>query len=252
MQAVFPEGGLSRDGALRPPKLGLLSYMVSNFDPNGARDIVFVPVGVNYDRVLEDRILTSGELEDIEKAKTYRFRPGVLLRYVGHSIWLALRGKWHRFGYTCVSFGTPLSMRTHLQENNIDFRAMGADQKYHEIERLGEHLMKEVGRVVPALPVSLVAYVMQETDIEAPTVFELKGLVHDLVEQLEEAGAYVHIPRADRDYALDVGVRMLVMRGLVIEEDGHYRINPEERVLIRYYANAIAHLVKEPVNAAVR
>ena len=32
-QAVFPEGGLTRDGRLRPPKLGLLSYMVSGFDP---------------------------------------------------------------------------------------------------------------------------------------------------------------------------------------------------------------------------
>src|SRR5215813_9671328 len=55
-QAVFPEGGLTRDGKLRPPKLGLLSYMVSGFDPAGTRDIVFVPVGLNYDRVLEDRI----------------------------------------------------------------------------------------------------------------------------------------------------------------------------------------------------
>ena len=34
-QAVFPEGGLTRDGALRPPKLGILSYMVSGFDPQG-------------------------------------------------------------------------------------------------------------------------------------------------------------------------------------------------------------------------
>ncbi len=55
-QAVFPEGGLTRDGALRPPKLGILSYIVSGFDPNGARDVVFVPVGLNYDRVLEDRV----------------------------------------------------------------------------------------------------------------------------------------------------------------------------------------------------
>jgi glycerol-3-phosphate O-acyltransferase len=54
-QAVFPEGGLSRDGHLRPPKFGLLGYMVSGFDPNGAKDVVFIPVGINYDRVLEDR-----------------------------------------------------------------------------------------------------------------------------------------------------------------------------------------------------
>src|SRR5262245_59311650 len=50
-QAVFPEGGLTRDGKLRPPKLGLLSYMVSGFDPAGARDFVFVPVGLTYVRV---------------------------------------------------------------------------------------------------------------------------------------------------------------------------------------------------------
>ena len=52
-QAIFPEGGLSRDGRLALPKLGLLSYIVTGFDPSG-RDVVFVPVGLNYDRVLED------------------------------------------------------------------------------------------------------------------------------------------------------------------------------------------------------
>ena len=54
-QAMFPEGGLTRDGALRAPKLGLLGYIVGRFDPKGARDVVFVPVGINYDRVIEDR-----------------------------------------------------------------------------------------------------------------------------------------------------------------------------------------------------
>ena len=55
-QAMFPEGGLTRDGKLRPPKLGLIGYMVSGFDAQGPRDAVFVPVGINYDRVLEDRL----------------------------------------------------------------------------------------------------------------------------------------------------------------------------------------------------
>src|SRR6266511_3163584 len=34
-QALFPEGGLSREGKLRPPKLGILDYMVRAFDPAG-------------------------------------------------------------------------------------------------------------------------------------------------------------------------------------------------------------------------
>src|SRR3954452_19792386 len=56
-QAVYPEGGLSRDGRLRSPKLGILDYMLRGFDPKGDRDLVFIPVGINYDRVLEDRTL---------------------------------------------------------------------------------------------------------------------------------------------------------------------------------------------------
>src|SRR3954471_4782099 len=60
-QAVFPEGGLSRDGRMRPPRLGVLDYMMRGFRLDGDRDLVFVPLGVNYDRVLEDRTLLLGE-----------------------------------------------------------------------------------------------------------------------------------------------------------------------------------------------
>ena len=58
-QAIFPEGGLSLDGKVGPPKLGLLSYILADFDPEQARDVVFVPVALNYDRVLEDRVLVE-------------------------------------------------------------------------------------------------------------------------------------------------------------------------------------------------
>ena len=57
VQAIYPEGNLSRNGRLRRPRLGLVSYMLSAFDPDGERDLVFIPVGINYDRVLEDRLL---------------------------------------------------------------------------------------------------------------------------------------------------------------------------------------------------
>src|SRR5687767_13081625 len=58
-QAVFPEGGLSRDGRMRAPRLGVLDYMLRGFQLDGERDLVFVPLGLNYDRVLEDRSLLA-------------------------------------------------------------------------------------------------------------------------------------------------------------------------------------------------
>ena len=36
--------------------MGLLNYVISGADTE-QRDVVFVPVALNYDRVLEDRIL---------------------------------------------------------------------------------------------------------------------------------------------------------------------------------------------------
>ena len=58
-QAIFPEGGLSLDGRVGAAKMGLLSYILQDFGPDH-RDVVFVPVGIGYDRVLEDRLLVEG------------------------------------------------------------------------------------------------------------------------------------------------------------------------------------------------
>jgi glycerol-3-phosphate O-acyltransferase len=53
----------------------------------------------------------------------------------------------------------------------------------------------------------------------------------------------VHIPRSDQEYAVEVGLRMLMLRHLVELNGGIYRPNPKEHALLAYYANAIAHLL---------
>lgn len=244
-QAVFPEGGLTRDGSLRPPKLGLLSYMVSGFDPATSRDIYFVPIGLNYDRVLEDRVLTAAASTPAGEKPRFAFNPLVLAGFLGRSLWLRIRGRWHRFGYACVSFGRPLSLKAYLAERGTDFRALPEQQRFAEIERLGQRLMAEVGRVVPALPVSLVATAMLASGERGLSSLELKGAVFDLMQRLKAQGAHVHIPRQDQEYAVEVGLRMLTMRHLVELADGVYRANPKETAVLAFYANAIAHLLND-------
>ena len=53
------------------------------------------------------------------------------------------------------------------------------------------------------------------------------------------------MPRADRDYAVGVGLRMLTLRHLVGEADGLYSALPSELTLLRYYANSIAHFGRQ-------
>jgi len=257
-QAVFLEGGLSRDGCLRPPKLGLLSYMLAGAAEADQRDIVFVPVGLNYDRVLEDRVLVAVSQDDEQKAPKFRFSASSIVGFAFNQMWLRLRGRWHRFGYACVSFGEPVSLNAWQAERSITLASLENEERNKAIDRLGENLITAIGKVVPALPVSLAAHVMLET-LSRPaggsaqetslTAFEVKGKIFALIQRLEDQGAHVHIPRSDLDYAIDVGLRMLNLRHLVIWDGDVVRANADEVALLQYYANAIAHLlptVKSP------
>ncbi len=241
-QAVFPEGGLTTDGKLRVPKLGLLDYMVKGFDPNGERDLVFVPVGVNYDRVLEDRTLLL-KRSDHGAPPSVPYALFTSFRFLLKNLWRMVTGRWYRFGYACVNFGPPLSMRRYVREQHVDFRALNEDQRHAAVAQLGQHVMGEIGRVVPLTPVALVASVFVHNPGKPFSELELKFAAYGLMTRLEEQGAHLYVPRQDHDYAITVGLRMLLLRGLVNEQDGLYITNPSELLLLGYYANSIAHFI---------
>lgn len=236
-QAVFPEGGLTRDGRMREPRLGVLDYMLRGFRIGGDRDLVFVPLGLNYDRVLEDRTLLREGKSAPRTVALWK-----TLRFVLHNLSLMLRSEWHRFGYACVNFGTPISMREYCRSRGIDFQALDGEERRAAMAYLGRELMDAVGRIVPVLPVPLIASVFVAQPQRALSELELKSEVGRLLDRLAAAGAHVYIPRGDLDYALTVGLRMLRLRHLVDEEDGLFRAREEEMPLLAYYANSISHL----------
>ena len=241
VQAVFPEGGLSRDGRLSEPKLGLINYMVSSFDPDGERDLVFIPVGLNYDRVPEDRSLLRA-LDRDAAPRSRTFAVTMLLRFVFHNVSLILRRRWYRFGYACVNFGAPISMRSYTRRRKIDFRTLEPAARREAVERLGGELLEAIAAAIPVLPVSLVATVFVRRT-EAMSDLEVKAEAQSLIDELTRRGAYVHIPRADHDYAVTVGLRMLTLRHLVKMTEGLYRASDSERELLQYYANSIVHFL---------
>ena len=152
-----------------------------------------------------------------------------------------VRSRWHRFGYACVSFGSPISMRHYLGEQGLDLRTLTREERTVHLERLGAELMRAIGAVIPALPVPLVATVLVHAG-EPLSELELQARALRLIEELEAAGAHVYIPRRDQGYAIEAGLRMLTLRHLVEERDGLYIARQEEMHVLRYYANSIAHL----------
>ena len=244
VQAFYPEGRLTRDGHLRKPRLGLLSYVVSAFDPQGERDLVFIPVGINYDRVLEDRVLVrkldpkSAPYGRIQAAAT-------LFRFIAHQAGLMLRRRWYRFGYACVNFGPPISLRSYVHRHGIDFRAMDSGARFDAVEKLGGELLDAIASAIPVVPVPLVAAVFARRPELAMSELEIKAQVQSLIDALERRGACIHVPRGDRDHEVTAGLRMLTLRHFVEESDGLYRASGNAHDMLRYYANSIEHFLRD-------
>jgi glycerol-3-phosphate O-acyltransferase len=249
VQAVYMEGRLTRDGRLQEPRLGILEYILRGFNAGGDRDVVFIPVGVNYDRVLEDRSLVLDQRAGSNhknKKKKGLAAAAVALRFIGHNVLLMVRGGWHRFGYAAVRLGRPVSLRETLRSRGIDFRELAPTDRGRWVSELAAELMRRVGRVVPATPVSLVSEVLVQNPGRAFSGAELRTEVRGMISRLQEAGTYVYLPRESADLAVELGLRSLLLRHVVRWENGSYRADPGETILLRYYANSIAHLGAGP------
>ncbi len=239
-QAVFLEGGLSRDGLLRPPKLGFLDYMLRSYDPDHDRDIVFIPVGVNYDRTLEDRSLLR-ELDPAAEKRSNWFIIRTTAGFIWKSLLLMVLSRWQRFGYAYVNFGQHVSVREYCRETGIHFGKLERADRFFNVEKLADQLMGAIQQVVPALPISLVATVMLESRQRGLGAFEVEARVNQLIEELERRGAHVYVSPRNRVESILSALNMLELRKLVRESGGIYKVVPEEIDVLTYYANAIAH-----------
>jgi glycerol-3-phosphate O-acyltransferase len=240
-QAVFLEGGLSRDGSLRQPKLGLLDYMLRKFDPITDRDVVFIPVGINYDRTIEDRSLLRSMNSTVEKRSMW-FVVRTTSGFIARSIMLMILSRWRRYGYACVNFGTPLSVKAYCQEQGVVFGKLGREERFPEVEKLCERLMARVADVVPVLPFSLVSTVLLDSMDTGLDVLDIEKRGNRLVKELQDRGAPVlETPRSTRAHAIADALDLMMLRGLITESDGQFRAVPEEEAVLRYYANSIGH-----------
>ncbi len=217
-QAMFPEGGLSLDGRVGPAKLGLISYIVEGWTP-ADRDVVFVPVGLAYDRVLEDRVLVEAA-----EAGTRRFRnrPFVVAFHALRFLLARWRGKTRGFGTAAAGFGAPVSLARFLTEGHLN-----------PVEELGARLMAAISGVVPVLPVPLVAAALGAGADSREVLLER---VEAMAAQLRAAGAVLKLPPQGVAQALTEGLDALTGRGLVSPD---LRPVAGQEALLAFYAASV-------------
>jgi glycerol-3-phosphate O-acyltransferase len=237
-QAVFPEGGLSKDGAMREPRLGFLDYMLRDYHPDIDKDIVFVPVGINYDRVIEDRSLLR-RLDPEAKKRSVWFIIKTTLGFLHKNLMLSRKSRWRRFGYASVNFGKPVSAKSYCQRQHIDFSKMETDQRFVSVQHLAEHLMQSISDVVPILPVALMSEVLLSKNQQWESELEIKTRALARIDVLKEKGAPINISSSACEQVLAGALDILIGRGLVKTENNLLKVNEESVDVLVYYANSI-------------
>jgi len=251
-QGIFVEGGLTRDGKLRPPKIGLLDYVLGiGRDPVYAARLHVVPVAVNYDRVLEDRSLLL-ELD----AKAGGRRPSRLSQAwgVGHYVtWNLVRlltRQWRRYGRAAVVVGAPVPLGPWFAAQRGLFTIERAE-RLARVQTLCDDLLDRVGALIPVTAVPLVCAAIQSFNGDFIARDALLERIEEMHSVLRELNGGVLRQDRNAEELFDRAYRMLRMRRVVSRTGTGYLVLPRGRPLVSYYANSVAHLLG-PFTDAVR
>jgi glycerol-3-phosphate O-acyltransferase len=246
-QGLFPEGGLSRDGHLRPAKIGLLDYMLGTAaEPGFAERMYVVPVAINYDRVLEDRTLlrelratsggtTTGRLAQLRE----------VLNYTVSNFGRLSTRRWRRYGRAAVVVGDPVPVAPWLASvanEGVPLFERPRPERLEAVQRFTDGMMARIGAIIPVTAVPLTCAALQTFDAEYIPEARLLARIEELRDTLVARGAEVVEPAREASETFERAFRMLRMRRVLTKEGDAYVILPRGRELISYYANGIAHL----------
>ena len=248
-QGIFLEGGLSRDGRMREPKIGLLDYILeTSADPEFERPLLFVPCGINYDRVIEDRVLRAENEGDERALRPLRRFIGTC-RYVFQNAYRAARGHFKRYGTAAVAIGTPFDARAYLRSLPFDWFALPRQRRMEEVKTLADLLMRQVALAVPVLSVPLVAQAWRAFPGPAAPRGAILDSLARVRGRVRGGGGREPGRRKPDEEILREALVVLAPRRIMRERGGDIVVPASEAPTLEYYARSLDHFLAPPAGA---
>ncbi len=235
----FVEGGRSRTGRTLAPRGGLLSMTLRSFLRESQRPVVFQPVYIGYERIMEGNSYI-GELSGKPKEKENWF---ALLRALGK-----LR---ENYGQVAVNFGEPIFLTPLLDGVDANWREATTDPEAKPlwlkpaVDVLSERIVVNINRAVDVNPINLLALVLLSTPKHAMAESDLLAqidLTRDLITSLPYSDRLT-ITKLSAADIIAYGERMQAVTrikhplGDVLASEG------KAAVLLSYFRNNVLHVV---------
>lgn len=225
----YMEGGRSRSGKLRPPRFGLLSWVIDSVRRGHADDLYLIPTSIAYDQI-QDVADYAREARGGDKQR----------ESFGWAV-SAVRSLRRRYGNIHVRFGEPLSVTKELAAASGD-----ADEIGIEVRKLAFEVMYRISRITPITPSSIVAIALLTGHGRGRTLANLARTAAEIDAYAER----FRLPRteplrfedpAECGRVLDLFEEheaVSVYRG---GREPVYHLTPDQALRAAYYRNTIVH-----------
>ena len=238
----FVEGTRSRTGRLLAHKNGMLSMTVQGFLRDQARPVVFVPIYIGYERIIESRSYLS---ELTGKAKRKETFGGVM-----RSVHLLRKD----FGRVYVNIGRPIFLDALLDARLPDWRERDfsgegrPDDLKPVINELGSQIMVRINRAAAVNPINLLALALLATPKQAMARTDLVALLDVYLTRLRRApySSLVTLPKHSASEIVAHGEKLGVLHRRKHAMGDILALEGNDAIAMTYYRNNILHLFALP------
>lgn len=219
----YMEGGRSRTGKLRPPRYGLLSWVVEAFSRQRADDVYLIPISIAYDHIHEVGAYVAEATGGTKEKESFGWA------------WKFYRGLRRRYGDIHIRFAEPVSVA----------QSIGSGDQI-DVQKLAFEVMYRISMATPVTPTSLVATVLLAARGAARDLPSIAGDCRSLVRYIDERKLPTTVPAlpsTEEDVEATLGLmadHKLVTR-LQVGNRLVYWMDPEQMMRSSYYANTVVH-----------
>jgi glycerol-3-phosphate O-acyltransferase len=226
----YVEGGRSRSGKLREPKLGFLAYVADSYQRGITDDVVLVPVSIAYDQITDVATYTAEQRGQRKEKESF--------------LWSVkfITGLRSRHGNIYIRFGEPLVLSEHLSRT-LD---LTSSEGQLALPKIAFDVSTRINDVTPITPISLVTMALLSQGNRGFTAAETIDILAPFLEYVDQRA----LPTASSvtvttpEQAV-VALEQLVANGVVSRTDGLteriYAINTDQHLAAAYYRNTIIH-----------
>ncbi len=227
----YIEGGRTRTGKLRPPRLGILSYVMDAYGEHPERDVLIIPTSIIYDQQHEVGAISAEEMGGTKKPESIKW------------MYQFATSQSRRLGRAYLRFGEPLSLG--------DAVALTADEQGNlrprlAVQKVAFENANRINLATPITPGALITFALLDNGDRSITVEEGRQILEPLVTYIQRR----QLPMTEWPDLSEFGrmrevLDRLVSEGVITVYRGGtepvYAISPGKQHEAAFYRNTIIH-----------